>query len=186
MPPPSEVQHAQVATATRNLADRAAQGLPAPWPTLTRAAATANEDRVADRLERAVGGADLRVTRPRWWRLVSLLQRLLAIAVVVGAAWLFVLGILGYLQIDEVLPTPELRGVPVPSLLLLGGVLAGLVLAFLARIANGIGARRRSRAAARALRRQVEEAAQELVIGPVESELDAHERLRASLAAAAD
>ena len=185
LPPPSEVQHAQVATATRNLADRAVAGLPAPWPTLVRDAATANEGRIADRLERAVSGADLRVTRPRWWRLASLLQRLLALGVLVGAVWLFILGVLGYLRIDDVLPTPELRGIPVPSLLLLGGVLAGLVLAFLARVINGVGARRRSRAAARALRRQVEEAAQELVIGPVESELQAHERLCTSLASAA-
>ena len=124
------------------------------------------------------------MTRPRWWRLASVLQRLLALAVVVGMVWLFVLGILGYLRIDDVLPTPELRGIPIPSLLLLGGILAGLVLAFLARVANGIGARRRSRTAARALRRQVEDAAQELVVGPVESELEAHERLRASLASA--
>ena len=87
-----------------------------------------------------VASTDLRVTRPRWWRLASLLQRLLALAVVVGMVWLFVLGILGYLRIDDVIPTPELRGVPVPSLLLLGGILAGLVLAFLARVANGVGA----------------------------------------------
>ena len=184
MPPPSDVQHAQVATATRNLADRAAEGLHAPWPGLTREAATANEDRVADRLERAVASTDLRVTRPWWWRLASLLQRLLALAVVVGMVWLFVLGILGYLRIDDVIPTPELRGVPVPSLLLLGGILAGLVLAFLARVANGVGAGRRSRTAARTLRRQVEDAAQELVVGPVEAEIDAHERLRALLASA--
>ena len=68
--------------------------------------------------------------------------------------------------------------------LLVGGALAGIVLAVLARLANGGGARRRSRTAARALRRQVEEVAQELVIGPVERELEAHERLRSSLAAA--
>jgi hypothetical protein len=124
------------------------------------------------------------VSRPRWWRLASLVQRLLALAVVVGMVWLFVLGVLGYLHIEDVLPTPELRGIPIPSLLLLGGILAGLALSFLARVANGMGARRRSRTAARALRRKVEDASEELVIGPVETELDAHERLRASLASA--
>jgi GTP-binding protein EngB required for normal cell division len=186
LPPPTEVQHAQVATATRRLADRAAEGLPAPWPTLVRDRATANEGRVADRLERAVSGADLRVTRPRWWSVVSLLQRLLAAAVAVGAVWLLVLAILGYLRIDEdVLPTPEIRGIPIPTWLLLGGVFAGILLAFLARLANGIGARRRSRAAARSLRRRVEEVAQELVVSPVEEELEAHERLRTSVDAAA-
>ena len=93
----------------------------------------------------------LRVTRPRWWTAAGLMQRVLAAAVVVGVVWLLVLGILGWLRIDEdVLPLPELGGVPIPTWLFLGGVLAGIPLAFLARLANGIGARRRSRAAARA------------------------------------
>jgi hypothetical protein len=139
---------------------------------------------VADRLDRAVGGADLRVTRPRWWTVAGLLQRLLAAAAVVGALWLVVLGVLSWLRVDDVIPTPELRGIPVPTLLLVGGVLAGILLAFLARVANGLGARRRSGKAARSLRRQVEEAAQELVIDPVEQELEAHERLRRLLAEA--
>jgi GTP-binding protein EngB required for normal cell division len=184
LPPPSEVQHAQVATAARGLADGAAGDLAAPWPTLVRNAATRNEERVADRLDRAVGGADLRVTRPRWWTVAGLLQRLLAAAAVVGALWLVVLGVLSWLRVDDVIPTPELRGIPVPTLLLVGGVLAGILLAFLARVANGLGARRRSGKAARSLRRQVEEAAQELVIDPVEQELEAHERLRRLLAEA--
>ena len=185
LPPPTEVQHAQIATAARGLADRAAGGLPAPWPTLVRESATENEERVADLLERAVGGADLRVTRPRWWSVAAMLQRVLAGAVAVGIVWLLVLAVLGYLRVEEeVLPIPEVRGIPVPTWLLLGGALAGFVLAFLARLANGIGASRRSRAAARALRRRVEEVAQELVVSPVEGEIDAHERLRTSLAAA--
>jgi GTP-binding protein EngB required for normal cell division len=185
LPPPTEVQHAQVATATRALADGAAGSLPAPWPTLVRTRATENEGRIADRLDRAVSGADLRVTRPHWWTVASLLQRLLAAAVVVGALWLIVLGVLSWLRVDDVIPTPELNGVPVPTLLLVGGIVAGIFFAFLARIANGVGAQRRSRRAARTLRRQVEEAAQELVIGPVEQELEAHERLRKLLADAA-
>jgi GTP-binding protein EngB required for normal cell division len=184
LPPPSEVQQAQVATASRSLADRAVGGVPPPWPTLVRDAATANEGRVAERLDRAVGGADLRVTRPRWWSVVAVLQALLAAAVVAGGVWLLVLAVFGYLRVDDVIPTPDFRGISVPTWLLLGGALAGIVLAFLARVANGLGARRRARAAARALRRRVDEVAQELVIGPVEQELEAHEKLRSALAAA--
>jgi GTP-binding protein EngB required for normal cell division len=184
LPPATEVQHAQVATATRNLADRAVGDLPAPWPTLVRDAATENEGQVADRLDRAVGGADLRVTRPRWWSVAAALQRLLAAVAVVGALWLLVLAIFGYLRVDDVIPTPEVGGIAVPTALLAGGALAGILLAALARVTNGAGARRRSRAAARALRPQIEEVARELVIGPVERELEAHERLRSSLAAA--
>jgi GTP-binding protein EngB required for normal cell division len=184
LPPATEVQHAQVATATRNLAARAVGDLQAPRPPPVRDAATENEGRVADRLDRAVSGADLRVTRPRWWSVAAVLQRLLAVVVAVGALWLLVLAVFGYLRVDDVIPTPELEGIPVPTALLVGGALAGLLLAGLARFINGGGARRRSRAAARALRGQIEEVAGELVIGPVERELEAHESLHSSLAAA--
>jgi GTP-binding protein EngB required for normal cell division len=185
LPPPTEVQNAQVATASRSLADRAVGDLAAPWPALVRTAATANEDRVADRLDRAVGGAGLTVTTPRWWRAVGLLQFLLAVVVAVGAVWLLARAVAGFLRVEDAIPIPDVGGFPIPTAFLLGGALAGLALAFFARLANGLGARRRSRAAARTLRKQVEEVAQELVIGPVERELDAHERLRRAVDVAA-
>jgi hypothetical protein len=50
---------------------------------------------------------------------------------------------------------------------------------------NGAAARRRARAATRSLRARVAEVGQELVIAPVEAELDAHERFCAAVAAAA-
>jgi energy-coupling factor transporter ATP-binding protein EcfA2 len=184
LPPATEVQHAQVATAIRGLADRAADGLPAPWPALVRDAATANEEKVADRLDRAVGGADLRVTRPRWWRVAGLLQGVLALAVAAGIVWLLALAVFAFLRVEDVVPLPELRGIPIPTWLLVGGALAGILLAFLARLANGVGARRRSRKAERTLRQQVGEVAQKLVVGPVEHELEAHRQLRSSLATA--
>jgi GTP-binding protein EngB required for normal cell division len=184
-PPPSDVQRAQVETAARRLADGAAAGLPQPWPRLVREAATAQDEDTADRLDRAVAGADLHVSRPRWWRVAGLLQRLLAVAVLVGMLWLLGLAVLGYLRVDDLIPVPELRDVPIPTWLLLGGALAGILLAFVARLANGAGARRRSRAAGRSLRTRVEDVARELVLEPVESELDVHARLRAALETAA-
>lgn len=186
LPPPTDVQRAQVATATRRLADRAGEGLPAPWPGLVRAAAAASDDVVPDRLDRAVGSADLHLRPPRWWAAVGGLQRLLALAVAVGIAWLLVLAVLGYLRVDEVVPLPEASGVPVPTWLLVGGALAGIALALLARLANGIGAGRRSRAAARSLRARVDEVARELVVAPVETELEAYTEFCSAVAAAAD
>jgi hypothetical protein len=183
-PPPSDVQRAQVATAARSLADGAAGGLPDPWPRLVREAATAHDD-LPDRLDKAVAGADLHVSRPRWWRAAGLLQSLLAVAVLVGMLWLLGLAVLGYLRLDDVLPVPELRDVPVPTWLLLGGALAGIVLAFVARLVNGVGARRRSRSAARSLRKRVDEVGRELVISPVEAELEAHGRFCAAVETAA-
>ena len=185
LPPPTDVQRAQVAMAARTLADRAAGALPAPWPSLVREAAVRNDDNVADRLDRAVAGADLHMTRPRWWTVAAASQRMLAAAVAAGMVWLLALAILGYLRVDDVVPLPEIRGIPIPTWLLIGGVAVGLALALLARLVNGFGARRRSRAAGRSLRRQIEDVAQELVIGPVEEELAAHDRFCAAVRIAA-
>ena len=181
MPAPTDVQRAQVASAARRLADGAAEGLPQPWPRLVREAATAAEDRVADRLDRAVAGADLSVSRPRWWRLAGLAQSLLAFAVAAGAVWLGALAVFGWLRIEDVVPLPEVRGIPIPTWLVLGGATAGLVLALLAKLVNGIGAKRRSRRAARSLAERVSAVSQELVLGPVETELDTHRRLCAAV-----
>ena len=181
MPPPTDVQRAQVASAARRLADGAADGLPQPWPRLARAAATAADDQVADRLDRAVAGADLSVSRARWWVAVGVLQSVLAVAVAAGALWLLALALFGWLRIEDVVPLPEVEGIPIPTWLVLGGAAAGIVLAFLAGLANGVGANRRARRAARSLREQVEAVAQELVAGPVERELEVHERLCAAV-----
>ncbi len=184
LPGASPVQREQVAAATRALAAGASSELPAPWPNVVRRAATAREEQLADRLDRAVAGADLHVGRPRWWWLAGALQKLLAVVTIVGLLWLLALVLLAWLQLDDVVPLPEVRGIPVPTLLLLGGVAAGLVLAFVVRLVNGAAARRRARAAERSLRARVDEVAEELVLGPVQAELDAHRRLCELLGAA--
>ena len=76
LPPASPVQRAQVDSALRTIAVQAATGLPDPWPALARRAATANESELADRLDQAVAGADLRMAAaPRWWHAARWLQR---------------------------------------------------------------------------------------------------------------
>jgi hypothetical protein len=131
-----------------------------------------------------VAGADLSVSRPRWWRVAGWLQSAFALAAAAGAVWLVALAVLAWLRIEDVVPVPEVSGIPIPTWLLLGGVVAGIGLAFLARLANGVGANRRARKAARSLREQVEAVAQELVLEPVERELDVRKRLCAAVEAA--
>jgi hypothetical protein len=86
--------------------------------------------------------------------------------------------------LEEVVPLPDVAGIPLPTALLVGGALAGMLLALLARVVNGIGARRRARRAARSLRARVAQVGDELVIGPVEDELAVHARLDDALARA--
>jgi len=184
LPEPTRVQQAQVETAARTLAGRAAGQLPAPWPGLVREVALARHDTLPERLDTAVSGTDLRLRTPRWWRLAGLLQMLLAVLVLAGALWLVALAGLGYLQLGDAIPTPEIEGFAIPTLLLGGGALAGFVLAFLAGVAIRAGARRRSRVAERALRARVRAVGEEHVVVPVQAELEAHRRLCASIAEA--
>jgi hypothetical protein len=185
VPPANEVQRAQVATAVRALADGASAGLPAPWPALVRSSATAGDERILDRLDHAVGTAGVEARAPRWWWAAALLQRFLALAAGVGALWIALAAVAGLFRIEDVVPLPDVRGAPIPTWLVVGGLVLGIVLASLTRLVNGAGARRRQRAAERALRPGIEAVADELVVGPVERELEAHETLRRSLSIAA-
>ncbi len=184
LPRATPVQRAQVDSAIRSLAGEAAAELPEPWPGLARRAATANEEELADRLDRAVAGADLRMRPPRWWAAARWLQRALALVTAAGAVWLAVLAGLGYLQLGDVVPTPEIEGIALPTALLLGGLLAGILLAALARLANRFGARRRAGRAGSAMRKRVATVADELVLAPLQAELAAHEALRRAVEAA--
>jgi GTP-binding protein EngB required for normal cell division len=177
LPAATPVQRAQVEAATRALAARAAGDLPQPWPGLVRGAALAHEDALTEALERAVAGTDLRPRRPRWWALAGGLQLLLAGVTLVGLLWLLALAGLGFAQLDEVVPMPDVSGIPAPTLLAVGGALAGLLVGFLAGVLVRAGARRRARAAGRALRAPVEGVAAEHVLGPVQTELDVQAQL---------
>ena len=85
-----------------------------------------------------------------------MLQWLLIAAVVAGLGWLGVAFLLTYLRLP---PLPEVIwwGYPPPLILIVGGVLAGLLVAGLSRIGVEVGARRRVRAARRALLRAIEQ-----------------------------
>jgi hypothetical protein len=77
--------------------------------------------------------------------------------------------------------TPSLVGVPVPTLMLLGGIGLGILLALLCRWLVSLTARRRARTADRRLRGAIRDVCEELVITPVEAELAAHRDVRAGL-----
>src|SRR3712207_9412676 len=51
---------------------------------------------------------------------------------------------LGFFQLDDVVPLPRVEGIPLPTLLLVGGLLAGALLALVARPLVGLRGRRRA------------------------------------------
>jgi GTP-binding protein EngB required for normal cell division len=186
LPQATPVQRAAVTTALRRVREQVGDGLPQAWRDQLREVLDAREQRLADRLDRAVAGADLGPQRPpRWQGVVAGLQWLLLATALVGALWLLALVGLAYLQLDDVVPVPRLEGLPLPTLLLVAGLLSGALVALLVRPFVRASARRRRRRAERRLREAVERVAQDELLVPLEGEVQAHQRFCAALGRAA-
>ena len=181
LPATSGVQKARVDTAVRTLADEAAQGLTRGWADAIKQAARSSEAALPDRVDRAIATTDLDLAQHRrWWQLIRVLQWLLVAAVVAGLGWLGLSFLLVYLQLPP-LPKVTWWGLPAPTVLVVGGALAGLLLAGLARIFVEIGARRRTSQARQSLRAAIARVTGELVIDPVKVEQDRYEKARLAL-----
>jgi GTP-binding protein EngB required for normal cell division len=181
LPATSGVQKARVDTAVRALADQAAQGLTRGWADEIKRSARSSEDELPDRVDRAIATTDLDLAQHRrWWQLIRVLQWLLVATVVVGLGWLGLSFLLAYLQLPP-LPKVTWWGLPAPTVLAVGGVLAGLLLAGLARIFVEVGARRRMSKARQLLRAAIARVTGELVVDPVKAEQARYESARVAL-----
>ncbi|MDP3893138.1 GTPase [Nocardioides sp.] len=185
VPQQTLVQRARVDTAVRGLADDVSRDLRTPWATAIRNASTSRLDDLGDRLDASLGAIDLADAArvPVWAKLVRVLQWLLILSALAGGIWLGVLAVMSYLRVPEP-PTPELEGFAVPTIMLVGGVVLGLVLAFLCRFLVAATARRRARVADRQLREGISEVVADLVVAPIEAELAAYTQVREGLARA--
>ena len=184
VPEATPVQRARVDTAVRAVAEDVGAELSPPWADAVRRASVSRLPDLNDALDKAVASTDLGVSRtPAWWGLVRVLQWVLILTALAGGLWLVGLAAMGYLQLPEP-STPKYRGFPVPTLLLLGGVLAGILLGLLCRLVVGLSARRKARSADRRLRSAIREVTERLVITPVEAEIEAYRTTRSGLAAA--
>lgn len=177
LPGASAVQRARVDSALREVGRRASEGLPEPWPTSVRRAATGARDELPDLLDRAVAGTDLGLgRRPVWWRPVNALQRLLAAVAVAGALWLAALFVVAWLQLPDP-PLPRWGPLPAPTVMLAAGLALGLLLALVSGLFARAGAARAARRARRGVMERVQRLAQETVVEPVQRELAAHTEL---------
>ena len=178
VPAPTHVQRARVDSAVRSVADDVAADLSRSWAHAVREASLSRHDDLADGLDRALGGTDLGASRiPVWAGLVRVLQWLLLLAAVGGAAWLGALFATRYLTF-EMPDTPDVAGYPLPLLMLVGGVGLGIVFALFCRVLVKVTARRRARTAERRLRSAISEVADELVVKPVQDVLAGYETTR--------
>ncbi len=180
LPPATPAARAAVDLATRRVGERASEGLPAPWADAVADAATPPGPDLGDALDQAVMRTPLRARDPLWWTVVGWVQNVLALLSVVGLVWLVVLGVVGWLQLPEI-GTPRVGPLPVPFLLLAGGLLLGWLLALVSRSFARTGARRRAALIDGRLRESVDGVASERIVAPVREVLRRHASTRKHL-----
>ncbi len=181
LPEADAAQKSAVGLAVRAVSSRAAAPLPEVWkPALADAARSRSAD-LPDALDRAIGTTDLGLKKaPLWWRAVGALHWLFLAAAVFGLGWLaagYVIRILGLPELDN----PKVGDVPMPTLLLVGGLLLGVLLWLIMRPAVEWGARRARKRAEQRLRASVTEVGREYVVAPVREVLNAYAQAREAL-----
>lgn len=183
LPSPTPAARANVQLATRELGESVGGALPQRWADAVLEAAHPEEDTLADALDQAIVGVPLRTRTPFWWSVLGVLQIVFAVVAVAGLLWLALLVVLGWLQLP--IDAPFWGPVPVPLALLLGGLLAGLLLAGIARVAAGIGAKRRRAHVEDVLDDAIDDVSEAHVRRPVTAVLERHEKTRTLLEQAA-
>ncbi|WP_327007276.1 50S ribosome-binding GTPase [Dactylosporangium sp. NBC_01737] len=185
LPESTAAQKAAVTLASREVAEQAGAGLPEPWPAAVTAASRSRLDDVPDAMDVAVAAADLGMSRrPLWWRLVGALQWLGAAAALVGLLWLAVRAVFSFLGLPDV-GAPQVGRLPLPTALLLGGLLFGVLLSIVVRPIVGLAARRAKARAERRLRAAIAEVADVHVVAPMRSVLRSYDDAREALRTAA-
>jgi GTP-binding protein EngB required for normal cell division len=170
------VPQARLDSALRAMTDQSIQRLPRGWQDAIQRAARLNQAELPDRLDQAIAATELDLDRrPTWWSLARLFQWLFFIALLAGLAWW------GGSLIWSALPRPMAGPLAYPVVLALGGLLAGLLLSGLSRLAVGAQARAKAATASRRLRRAISQVTQRSVLGPVNEELRRHNQAQTAL-----
>lgn len=184
IPAPSASAVSAVDLATRSFVRDASDGLPVKWAQAVEDAVDQGEGALGDALDQAIVGTSLRARRPIWWLLVNVIQWTLGITAALGLLWLAALWVAGLAQIPTT-DTPTWGILPIPLVMLVGGVLLGLLLGVVSRWWARIGARRRTAAIGKRLTEAVAKVADERIAIPVDEVLDRHRETREQLDRAA-
>lgn len=180
LPRPTPVQRSRADAAVRAFTDAAVSGGPKAWIAQVRAVSNSAANRLPGELDSAVADTNVDIEhRPRWWQVIGFVQQVLTLGTLVGLGWLVALAAGEWLQVPEI-PTPQVGALPVPTFLVLGGVVLGIVVSALSRLFARTGARRRAALVRRKLHDAVENTVSTEVIAPISGEVARLEAFRES------
>ena len=172
LPPLSAAQKAGMANAVRQYSKQMAARIDEPWKRSMKEAALSREAELPELLERDMVRIDYGLGRTRApWVIFNALQWIALMSALAGVGWLTLISGMAYLQIQlPPAPTPEGSPVPLPTLLLLLGVLLGIASAGVGRLLTAMGSRYYARKLRGRLQTGVEKAVQSCVVAPVQQE----------------
>ena len=172
LPPLSAAQKAGMANAVRQYSKQMAARIDEPWKRSMKEAALSREAELPELLERDMMRIDYGLGRTRApWVIFNALQWIALLSALAGVAWLTLISGMAYLQIQlPPAPTPEGSPVPLPTLLLLLGILLGIASAGVGRLLTAMGSRYYARKLRGRLQTGVEKAVQSCVVAPVQLE----------------
>ena len=172
LPPLSAAQKAGMANAVRQYSKQMAARIDEPWKRSMKEAALSREAELPELLERDMMRIDYGLGRTRApWVIFNTLQWIALLSALAGVGWLTLISGMAYLQIQlPPAPTPEGSPVPLPTLLLLLGILLGIASAGVGRLLTAMGSRYYARKLRGRLQTGVEKAVQSCVVAPVQLE----------------
>jgi GTP-binding protein EngB required for normal cell division len=180
LPVATPVQRSRSDAAVRAYGDAAAGTLPPSWRDAVRSVATSAGARLSDELDRRVAGTDFGIaSRPGWWRLLNTLQWLALLTAAAGVLWLLALAGTSFLRFD--VAEPSVGGIPVPTVLLAGGLVLGVLLGLAGLVAARRGSRRHEARVRRQLHEVVDGVAAEVVVEPIGVELGKYRDFKTAL-----
>lgn len=170
LPEPTPVQAALLRSRAQDYAHQAGAHLPPAWRSEMLADVNDRLPTLVDELDSSLAQLRLPLRPPLWWKVTSLIQLLGAALVVAGLGWLLAVWVAGFFQLHFDVPTYGY--VPVPTLLLIIGLIIGGVTALCARFAARRGGERRARKTAALIRQAVAGGVERELVAPVTRQLD--------------
>ncbi len=183
MPALSAGAAAKVSLAVRQFGDAAAEGLSDAWRAGIRATAETGIAGLPADLDLAIARTPIPARGSWWWVIIGIVQWLVLLAGLAGVGWLLAAALLptwGFPRIE----VPTVEGWAVPTLLIAGAVLAGILLGLLSAALSAAAAASRRRRARKALVASVGAVVHTQVVGPVTTEVERAREYAAAVAVA--
>lgn len=168
--------------AVRRYTEDASADVPRPWRRDILGDSQAHTDTLLDSCDQIIQQTDLgQNAHPLWWRLVNLLQWLSTLAAIAGLVWLLLIHFGEWLKIQ--LPDPPMISiVPLPALMLVGGLVLCLLLSLLSSVFIKRGAKRLRKRITKDMTASITREARGHILDPLEASLKDYAQLWADLA----